>query len=318
MNSAPPRAAPRAGLDPRARRFLDLLAAAAKPRAGAPTLEDLRAATDGLAAFAAPPPAVERRDETLAGGRVAVRVYAPPGGGDSPTPGLLYFHGGGWISGGIASHDAICATLSARGGCRVIAVDYRLAPERRFPAALEDGAAALRAIAADPRRFGVDPNRLGIAGDSAGANLAVGLARETPTHLALQLLLCPVLDPLGRTHSRAALASGWLIEEATMARYWDCYRVSGLAADDPRVAPLRDGDFTRLPPALVHVAEFDPLRDEGELYAAALIEAGVRAELIVHGGLIHHFYGLGGVIPAAQTAFMRVCDGLKQAWAATT
>ena len=317
MTIAPPRDGPAARLDSGARRFLELLAAAAKPRADAPTLEDLRAATDGLAAFAAPPPPVERRDETLAGGRFAVRVYAPPGGGDSPTPALLYFHGGGWISGGIASHDAICATLAARGDCRVIAVDYRLAPEHRFPAALEDGAAALRAIAADPRRFGVDPGRLGIAGDSAGANLAVVLAGETPTPLALQLLLCPVLGPLGRTKSRATLASGWLIEEATMAAYWDGYRVAGLSPDDQRVAPLGDGDFARLPRALIHVAEFDPLRDEGELYAAALTAAGVRTEFTVHAGLIHHFYGLGGLIPAAQAAFEGVCDGLKLAWSTT-
>ena len=123
-----------------------------------------------------------------------MRFYAPPGSGDAQLPALLYFHGGGWISGGIASHDAICATLAALGLCRVIAVDYRLAPEHRFPAALDDGRAALEAIAAQPRRYGVDPKRLGIAGDSAGANLAVVVAREASAPLALQLLLCPVLS----------------------------------------------------------------------------------------------------------------------------
>jgi acetyl esterase len=316
VTSAPADAAARTGLDPRARRFLDLIAAGAKSRNGAPTLQALRAATDGLASFAAPPPPIERRDDVVPAGRVAVRFYAPPGSGDAQMPGLLYFHGGGWISGGIASHDAICATLSALGLCRVIAVDYRLAPEHRFPAALDDGRAALRAIAARPRRYGVDPKRLGIAGDSAGANLAVVLAREASTPLALQLLLCPVLSPLGPTASRASLAAGWLIEEATMAAYWDFYRDAGLSPDDPRVAPLNVGDFVGLPPALVHVAEFDPLRDEGEAYAAALIQAGGRAELTVHAGLIHHFYGLGGVVPAARAAFARVCDGLTRAWAA--
>jgi acetyl esterase len=316
VTTAPADAAARTGLDPRARRFLDLIAASAKARDGAPTLQALRAATDGLAAFAAPPPPVERCDDVVAAGRVAVRFYAPPGSRDAAMPALLYFHGGGWISGGIASHDTICATLSALGLCRVIAVDYRLAPEHRFPAALEDGRAALRAIAARPRRYGVDPKRLGIAGDSAGANLAVVLAREASTPLALQLLLCPVLSPLGRTPSRAALAAGWLIEEATMAAYWDAYRVPDLSPDDPRVAPLNGGDFAKLPPALVHVAEFDPLRDEGTAYAAALTAAGGRAELTVHAGLIHHFYGLGSVIPAAQTAFARVCDELRRAWSA--
>jgi acetyl esterase len=316
VTSAPADAAARTGLDPRARRFLDLIAAGAKSRNGAPTLQALRAATDGLASFAAPPPPIERRDDVVSAGRVAVRFYAPPGSGDAQMPALLYFHGGGWISGGIASHDAICATLSALALCRVIAVDYRLAPEHRFPAALDDGRAALRAIAARPRRYGVDPRRLGIAGDSAGANLAVVLAREASTPLALQLLLCPVLSPLGPTASRASLPGGWLIEEATMAAYWDFYRDAGLSLDDPRVAPLNGGDFAGLPPALVHVAEFDPLRDEGEAYTAALTQAGGRAELTVHAGLIHHFYGLGGVIPAAQAAFVRVCDGLTRAWAA--
>ena len=147
MTGAPPHLAPHAGLDPRARRFLDLIAAGAKTGGGPPALYELRAATDGLAAFAAPPPPVERRDETLAGARVAVRLYAPRGSGDAPAPALLYFHGGGCISGWIASHDAICATLAARGLCQVIAVDYRLAPEHRFPAALDDGRAALEAIA---------------------------------------------------------------------------------------------------------------------------------------------------------------------------
>ena len=316
MTTAPADAVARTGLDPRARRFLDLVAASAKAHDGAATLPTLRAATDGLAAFAAPPPPVERRDDVLAAGRVAVRFYAPPGSGDAQLPALLYFHGGGWVSGGVASHDTICATLSALGLCRVIAVDYRLAPEHRFPAALDDGRAALRGIAAQPRRYGVDPRRLGIAGDSAGANLAVVLAREASTPLTLQLLLCPVLSPLGRTPSRAALAAGWLIEETTMAAYWDAYRVPDLAPDDPRVAPLNGEDFAKLPPALVHVAEFDPLRDEGAAYAAAISAAGGRAELTVHAGLIHHFYGLGGVVPAAQTAFTRICDGLKQAWAA--
>ena len=101
-----------------------------------------------------------------------------------------------------------------------------------------------------------------------------------------------------------------------MAAYWDFYRVAGLSPDDPRVAPFDGGDFAKLPPALVHIAEFDPLRDEGEAYAAALIQAGVRAELTLHTGLIHHFYGLGGVVPAGQAAFGRICDGLRRAWAA--
>ncbi len=307
------------GLDPRARRFLDFLAAGARGSDGAPNLDVLRRASAELAAFAGPPLPVERRDERLGDGEgaLALRVYSPLGA-DAALPALLYLHGGGWVSGGLETHDAICAGLAARGGCRIIAVSYRLAPEHRFPAALDDAFAALRAVRANPARFGVDPRRLGVGGDSAGANLAVVLARavrreETP--LALQLLLCPVLEPLGRTPSRQALSAGYLIEEATMRLYWDHYRVEGLAADDPRVAPLRASDLTGMPRALIHTAEFDPLRDEGELYAEALASVGVAVQLTRHVGMIHHFYGLGGVIPAAAAAFERIEEQLREAWA---
>ncbi|HYA72315.1 MAG TPA: alpha/beta hydrolase [Roseiarcus sp.] len=305
------------GLDPRARRFLDFVVAGARGRTGALDLSDLRQASVGLAAFAGRAPEVERRDEFLPGyaPALALRHYTPRGRSDAALPALVYFHGGGWISGGLDTHDALCATLAHRGECRVIAVDYRLAPEHRFPAAIEDGAAALSAIGADPRRFGVDPRRLAIGGDSAGANLAVVVARAPGAPLALQVLLCPVMEPLGRTRSREELANGYLIEEATMARYWEHYGVEGLAPTDPRVAPLRARDFAGLPPALIHVAEFDPLRDEGELYAEALAHAGIRVKLTRHAGLIHHFYGLGGVIPAAQAALERIGDDVREAFA---
>ncbi|MBV8474896.1 MAG: alpha/beta hydrolase [Hyphomicrobiales bacterium] len=306
------------GLDPRARRFLDFLAASARRRDAAPNLDDLRRASADLAAFAGLALPVDRRDERLDGGESALtlRIYSPVGAG-AALPALLYFHGGGWVSGGIETHDAICAGLAARGGCRIVAVAYRLAPEHRFPAALDDAIAALRAVRADPARFGVDAGRLGVGGDSAGANLGVALARAVrgeAAPLALQLLLCPVMEPLGRTPSRRDLAAGYLIEEATMRRYWDLYRIEGLAADDPRVAPLRASDLPDMPSALIHTAEFDPLRDEGELYADALVRDGVAARLTRHAGMIHHFYGLGGAIPAAAAAFDKVGEQLRAAW----
>jgi acetyl esterase len=302
------------GLDPRARRFLDFLAASA--RTGPPDLKALRRATRAMAAFAAPAPDVERRDEVLAdNGGLTLRIYSPIGTAGQTLPALIYFHGGGWISGGLDSHDALCATISASAGCRVVAVDYRLSPEHRFPQGLEDGLAAIRAVETDPERFGVDPRRLAIGGDSAGANLAAVLAREASAPLALQVLLCPVMEPRGRTGSRQEFASGYLIEEATMAFYWECYRSEGLAPDDPRVAPLRAESFARLPPALIHTAEFDPLRDEGELYAKALRRDGIAVELTVHAGMIHHFYGLGAVIPAALAPLDAIGDGLRAAFA---
>ena len=305
------------GIDPRARRFLDFLAASGRSRAGAPDLDALRRAGTELASFAAPAPPLERRDERVSG--LALRVYSPPGAVGDVLPGLVYFHGGGWISGDLDTHDAICAALAAGGACRVIAVGYRLAPEHRFPAALEDGLAAVRAVRADPARFAVDPRRLAIGGDSAGANLAVVVALAlrggAAPPLAMQVLLCPVMEPLGRTPSRAVLASGHLIEEATMALYWEHYRIEGLAPDDPRVAPLRAAEFADMPPAFIHTAEFDPLRDEGELYAQVLARDGVSAKLTRHAGMIHHFYGLGGVVPAAQAALARIGDDIRGAFA---
>jgi len=275
-----------------------------------------------LAEFAAPAPAVERRSEALPCGERAIplRLYSPEGLADAELPGLVFFHGGGWVSGDLDAYDSLCATLCHLGRCRVIAVDYRLGPEYRFPAAHEDALAAVMGVAAAPSRWAIDVRRLGVAGDSAGGGLAVSAARQARAagvELALQLLLCPVLDPLARTPSRRELGAGHLIEEAVMTRYWELYRVEGLSPDDPRVAPLRAADFAGLPPALIHTAEYDPLRDEGALYARALERAGVRVRHFSHAGLIHHFYGLGAVIPAAREALADIGAELREAFAGT-
>ena len=249
---------------------------------------------------------------------IRLRSYSPEGLGDAELPGLVYFHGGGWMSGGLDSHDALYATLAHHGACRVVAVEYRLAPEWRYPAAHDDALFAVLAVAADPARWAIDPRRLGVGGDSAGANLAAtaaARARASGVALTLQLLLCPVIDPLGRTSSRAEWASGHLLEEATMARYWELYRVDGLTPDDPRVAPLRAEDFSGLPNTLIHTAEYDPLRDEGEIYARALRRAGRAVRHTMHTGLIHHFYGLGAVVPAGQAALLNLCAELRDTFA---
>src|SRR5579863_3271821 len=294
-------------LDRYAERFLGLVRVGAGGRSGELSLTDMRRTTDALASFAAQERArpVETTDATLREGprAVAIRIYAPRSSVERVSPALVYFHGGGWLSGDLDSHDGLCRALADDGQCRVIAVDYRLAPEHRFPAAIEDCRAALRLIVADAGRLSVDPKRIGVAGDSAGGNLAAGLCqseRETAPAIAMQLLLCPVLDALGRTPSRRELAAGYFIEERTMARYFEHYRIEGLEPDDPRVSPLRATDLSALPPTRIHTAEFDPLRDEAALYAERLSEAGVDARLNVHAGMIHHFYGLGGVIPYAK------------------
>lgn len=307
-------------LDRAAKRFLDALNATAPSRTDPPTLAKLRAAATELAKLAAPPPPVERAEESLAldGRELGLRLYSPPGLAAETLPGLVYFHGGGLVAGNLDTHDAIAAVLAAGGGCRVLAVEYRLAPEARFPAAYDDAAATTLAVLRDPGRFRLTPGRIGVGGDSAGGQLAALAARsatEAGLPPALQFLLCPVMDSLARLPSRFALAQGRLLDEVTMRAYWDAYRVEGLDPSDPRVSPLGRSDFSGLPPAIVHIAEVDPLHDEGEAYALALQAAGVRVQITRHGGLIHHFYGLGAVIPAARAALADVTNSLRRAFA---
>jgi acetyl esterase len=307
-------------LDRFARRFLDLAAAGAKNRKSEPTVAEMRRGIEALAAFAGPPPAPQgdARDFVLPGKAINVRIYSPFGATCAPLPGLIYFHGGGWLSGGIGSHEAICRALAEEGACRVVAVDYRLAPEHRFPAAVEDCRDAVAIVAAHAAQFGLDPARIGVAGDSAGANLAVVVcqwARRSGPRIALQALLCPVMDALGHTQSRQALGIGHFLEERTLIAYWEHYRIAGLDPDDPMVSPLRARDFRDLPPALIHTAEYDPLCDEGALYAVELARAGVKVRHCQHAGMIHHFYGLGGAIPYAAKALAAIGAEVREAFA---
>ncbi len=283
-------------------------------RAGVPSVDDLRTAAVDLARCAAPPPPVERRDERLRDLRL--RVYDAPGRATHVLPGLVYLHGGGLVAGDLDTHDALSASLAAGAGCRVIAVDYRRAPEHKFPAARDDAFAAVAAALDDPDRFRLDPARIGVGGDSAGGQLAALAARRFGARLALQFLICPVMDALARAPSRFALAEGHLIDEATMRVYWDAYRVEGLEPHSPEVAPLAHDDFSGLPPARVHVAEGDPLQDEGAAYAQALTLAGTPCRLMRHAGMIHHFASLGGVVPAARAALDAVAADLADAFAA--
>jgi acetyl esterase/lipase len=307
-------------LDRFARRFLDLARASAPEQNDEASVDDMRRTTAMLASFALSERkrGVETRDAKLAGGReIPIRLYAPISAAAQSLPGLIYFHGGGWLSGDLNSHDGLCRALSDEGQCRVIAVDYRLAPEHRFPAALDDGFAAVKEIVAEAQNFKIDPRRIGIAGDSAGGNLAAVLnaqLRKSEIAIALQVLLCPVLDALGRTPSRAALASGYFLQERTMVRYFDCYRIDGLEPDDPKVSPVRAADFHDLPPTRVHVAEYDPLKDEASLYVEKLVEAGVDARVTIHPGMIHHFYGLGDIIPYAREALKMIGADIREAF----
>jgi acetyl esterase/lipase len=214
---------------------------------------------------------------------------------------LLFFHGGGLVAGSLETHDALCRTLTATSQCNLFAVDYRLAPEHPFPAALDDALAGLAWIFAEARRLGLA--QIGIGGDSAGGALAAVAAaqwsaRETP-RLAFQFLLCPISDFADKTPSREVFASS-LLDQATLNHDIALYTRGRISLDDPHISPLHAASFAGLPPTFLHTARCDPLCDEGEAYAARLRDAGVELHHSRHAGMPHLFYGLTSVIPAAK------------------
>ena len=298
-------------LDPRAKRFLDTLAASGAASTLALTVEQRRRSLAQLLSFAGPLPTVggvEERTFPRPAGSHRVRIYAPAGvGAHEVLPGLVYFHGGGLVAGSLETHDGICRALAAASRCRLLSVDYRLAPEHSFPAAIDDGLAATWWVATHAAELGLDPDRLGVCGDSAGATLAAVVCQSAAAlgqpRLACQFLLCPIMDYAAESDSRRSLAQGYLIDRATLEH--DLRHYLGPEADraDPRVSPLRAPGVMNLPPTVIHTAEFDPLRDEGAAYAERLRAAGVKITYRCHPGMIHLFYGLGALIPYAGAAF---------------
>jgi acetyl esterase/lipase len=306
-------------LDPRVQRFLGLLNAGNPPDARKTTVAERRNGLSALMKLGATAIALPRiEDDTLPGpdSTLPVRIYSPIDD-DAPLPGLVYFHGGGLVAGSIETHDTIARALASSGACRVLSVEYRLAPEHPFPAALQDSLAALRYIAAHAARFHLDATRLGICGDSAGATLAAAAAqaatRDGNPALALQLLICPILDYSRRAPSRLELSSGYLVDEATLDHDLMHYLPAGGDSSDPRVSPLLGPHVAGLPRTLIHTAEFDPLRDEGRYYFERLEREGVEVSYTCHPGMIHLFYGLGAVIPYARKAFEQIGGEIRAA-----
>ena len=301
-------------LDPRARRFLDTLAAMNPPSALALSVAERRAGLAQLLSLFGAADEVAAVDEfELPGpeGGLAVRAYTPSGAHiGERLPGMVYFHGGGLVAGTLDTHDPLCRALSNASGCRVLSVDYRLAPEHRFPAAVADGCAAIGWIASHADELYVDPQRLGVSGDSAGATLAavvchtITAAGQVP--LAFQFLLCPIMDFAAESDSRRSLAEGYLVDRDTLEHDLRHYLAADSDRADPRVSPLRVADVRHLPPTAVHTAEFDPLRDEGQAYAERLQQAGVRTLYRCHPGMIHLFYGMRGLITYAGVAFAQM------------
>jgi acetyl esterase len=305
-------------LDPRARRFLDRLAAMNPPSALSLSPQERRGALAGLMGFSGPPVAVasvEDLNVPLGHGSLGVRVYAPAGSPPGQLlPGLLYFHGGGLVAGSLDTHDAIGRSLCNASGCRVFSVDYRLAPEHPFPAAVEDGVAVAHWLAANARALAVDSGRLGISGDSAGATLAAVVCQAVHNkgvRFACQFLLCPITDFAAESESRRSFAEGYLVDRDTLLHDLKHYLEAGIDPADPRISPLRARELAHLPPTAVHTAECDPLRDEGLAYAERLRQAGVRTIYRCHPGMIHLFYGMGGLLAYAAVAYGLIGEDIR-------
>lgn len=306
-------------LDPRAKRFLDRLAALNPPSVLSLTVSERRSGLRQMLSFAGPAAPIGRvAERTLDGpdGKpLLLRIYTPAGVDEALAPALVYFHGGGLVAGTLDTHDPICRSLSNASGCMIVSVDYRLAPEYPFPAAIADGCHATVWLARHARELGIDPARIGVCGDSAGATLAAvvcqSLAAGAEVELALQFLLCPIMDFCAATDSRRDYATGYLVDQATLDHDLKHYLGADGDPAHPRVSPLRAPDIRDLPPTCIHTAEFDPLRDEGAAYARRLREAGVRTTYRCHSGMIHLFYGMGALIPYASTAYQLIGTDIR-------
>ena len=272
--------------------------------AGPPSVEALRSRSPVIAELkGSPEPVHTVKDLSIEGpgGDLALRLYRPDT--DSAPPVLVYLHGGGWVIGDLDIQDGLCRNLANRAGCAVLSVDYRLAPEHPYPAALDDAWAALGWAAANGERLDVDAGRIGIGGDSAGANLAAAAAvrardRGAPS-LRACMVLCGVTDCRTDDRSMVELAEGYFVTRARMAWYWDQYAPAGTDRTAPELSPLR-ADLTGLPPTVVVTAGLDPLRDQGVDFARACCAAGVDTALIHRPGTIHGFLGFPAALPDSR------------------
>lgn len=309
---------PAAGLEADAW-MLARLSERARLPAGELPVAEMRARFELLTAVFSPLPYqdVASRDLLLAGpaGEIPARLYTPP---MAPARGplLVYFHGGGWVQGSVASHDRACRQLCALSGVRIVSVEYRLAPEHPFPAAADDALAAYAAVAERYEELGADPERLALGGDSAGGNLAAVTAQGACADSELprpvyQLLLYPALDMSRERESRRLFGERFLLTEQSMKWYEKQYVPDPDQRSDPRVSPLLGAELASLPPAYIATSLADPLRDEGEAYARRLSELGVRVALQRH-PVLHGFFNQT-LTRSARIAVASVAGALRQA-----
>ncbi len=307
-------------LDPQAEAFLKQAAAS-----GAPPLDQLPVAEARkfIRELFAPPGEretvgrIEDRVVEADGAQIPVRIYSPAVSG--PLPVLVYLHGGGWVIGDIETYDIPCRRLANGTGCIVVSVDYRLAPEHKFPTGPEDCYRAVKWVADNARSLGGDPTRIAVGGDSAGGNLSAVVAQMARDRggpgIVFQLLVYPVTNYAFDTPSYQSNADGYLLTKSAMQWFWNHYLNSERDGANPYASPLRAASFAKLPPALVITAEFDPLRDEGRAYAEKLRAAGVAVVHSAYDGMIHGFFTMGHILDRGRQAMDEACAALRQAFA---
>ncbi len=282
-------------LDPQAQIFLDQMAALDAPPMHTLAPEQVRENIKLQPLLMEPEPVAQVENRAIPGpaGAIPVRVYTPAGSG--PFPVLVFFHGGGWVICDLDTHDGICRSLCNGAGCVVVSVDYRLAPEHKFPAAPEDCYAATQWVAGHTAEINGDPARIAIGGDSAGGNLTAVVAQmardRNGPKLAFQLMIYPATDFTFNGPSMKENADGYFLTREDMDWFSNHYLRSEANKKDPLASPMLAADLSRLPPALIITAEYDPLRDEGETYGRKLKEAGVPTIVSRYEGMIHGFFG---------------------------
>lgn len=305
-----------AQLDPQARAFLDALIAAKVPSIASLTPPQARERMILLSNFAGLP-AVERVEERQIpgpGGPIALRAYMPAGTGDLPA--LAYFHGGGFVTGNFDTHDSLCRRLAAALKGVVVAVDYRLAPEHPYPAAVDDAWAAVQWLSEQAAQLGATSGSVLVGGDSAGGCLAAAVSFRARTtrqaRIAGQLLLYPVLTHHLTSNSYRQFAEGYLLTREAMAWFWRHYVPNEIDRSHPEASPLCAPDLANLPPAVVVTAGFDPLRDEGREYAARLQAAGTSARLLEYPTQVHDFLRRAHLFDVARAAFPEIATALRE------
>lgn len=305
-------------LDPDARTYLERVAALGAPLVSELTPPEARLSIEATSAeLFGPVDTVGSIVDRAIPGPVRLRIYEPADG-VRPHPVLVYFHGGGWVLGSLDSHDGLCRALAARTPCVVVSVDYRLAPENRFPAALDDAWTATAWVAEHATSIGADPTRIAVGGDSAGGNLAAVVAlraRDRGLAIAHQLLIYPVTDVDFDRPSYLENSIGYGLTRDGMRWYWEQYLGPDGDGAQPEASPQRAASVAGVAPATVVTVEFDPLRDEGEAYAARLAAEGVPVTYVQIGGLIHGVIRMPAVIPRAREVLDACVEGLRDAFA---